>query len=62
MPDASLAAVVLCVVSRTGLGMLEGPEGGTGLFVLKGMAPRPCPRFGVPLSVPGVPDILTILR
>lgn len=56
MPDASLAAVVLWAVSRTGLGMLEDPEA-AGLLV-KGMAPRPCPRPGVPLSVPGVPDIL----
>lgn len=56
MPDTSLAAAVLCVVSRTGLGMLEDP-GVAGLVVVNGMAPRPCPRPGVPLTVPGVPDI-----
>jgi hypothetical protein len=57
-PEASLAAVVLCWVSRTGLGMLEGP-GVAGLFVAKGMAPRPWPRLGVPLNVPGVPDMIS---
>jgi hypothetical protein len=54
---ASLAAVVLCVVSSTGLGMFEEELGVAGLLVVKGMAPRPWLRPGVPLIVPGLADM-----
>lgn len=55
---ASLAAVVLCVGSSTaGLGMLEEVLGVAGLLVVKGMAPRPWLRPGVPLIVPGLTDM-----
>jgi len=51
-PPASLVepAWLLWALSSTGRGMLDVAG-----LPLKGMAPRPCPRPGVPLSV--LPDI-----
>lgn len=45
--------VVVWLVSRTGRGMAEVLDG----LLAKGMAPRPCPRPGVPRTVPGLTDI-----
>ena len=51
-PPASLWTAELACVSRAGRGILEA-----GLLVKAGTAPRPWPRFGVPLMVPALDAI-----
>jgi hypothetical protein len=55
--EAPASLVPVCAVSRTGLGI---PEEAAGLLA-KGMAPRACPRFGVPRIVPGLTDMMALL-
>jgi hypothetical protein len=53
-PAASLCAVVLACVSNAGRGIFDA-----GLLVKAGMVPRP--PFGVPLMVPALEAIATIV-
>jgi hypothetical protein len=51
-PPASLWTAELACVSKAGRGIFEA-----GLLVKAGTAPRPWPRFGVPLMVPALDAI-----
>ena len=61
MEDAPASLlVVVRLVSRTGRGIADDDVVVDGLLVKGGMAPRPCPRPGVPLTVPGFADIVIV--